>query len=221
MLEVKGKAILDHIIGKLESIGAINEIIIVTNSKFIAKFRRWKKEARGKKKITLIDDLTKNNADRLGAIGDVNFVINKRKITEDVLVIGGDNLFNAGLEKFLEEAVQKKPAASIGVYRLKYLKDASRYGVVKLGRNKKVIQFEEKPKKPKSLLVAMCLYFIPQARLSLIGDYLKMRKKTDATGNYIDWLKERVDTFGFIFHGSWYDIGDFKYLTEARDNFSN
>lgn len=168
----------------------------------------------------MVDDLTKSNADRLGAIGDINFVIKKKNIKEDVLVIGGDNLFNAGLTRFLEFATQKKPAATIGVYKLKALKDACRYGVVKLDSADKVANFEEKPKKPKSQLVAMCLYFIPSARLSLVRDYLKIRKKTDATGNYIDWLKERVDTFGFIFHGSWYDIGDFKYLTAARNNFA-
>ncbi len=164
--------------------------------------------------------MTQSNADRLGAIGDINFVINKKKIKEDILVIGGDNLFNAGLKKFLGFAIQKKPAATIGVYKLKSLKDACRYGVVKLDRANKVTHFEEKPKKPKSQLVAMCLYFIPSVRLNLIRDYLVTRKKADATGNYIDWLKDRVDTFGFIFHGSWYDIGDIKYLTAARNNFA-
>ena len=168
-----------------------------------------------------MDDLTKTNADRLGAIGDVDFAINKREIREDLLVIGGDNLFSGGLTRFLKFAGQKKPAATIGLYKLKELKDASRYGVVRLDSDNQVIHFAEKPKHPKSKLVAMCLYFIPKERLSLIRDYLKIRKRTDATGNYIDWLKERVDTFGFIFHGYWYDIGDFKYLTAARNNFAN
>ena len=118
-------------------------------------------------------------------------------------------------------AGQKKPAATIGLYKLKELKDASRYGVVRLDRDDKVIHFEEKPKHPKSKLVAMCLYYIPAGRLSLIKDYMKIGKKADATGNYIDWLKDRIDTYGFVFHGYWYDIGDFKYLTAARNNFAN
>ena len=41
-----------------------------------------------------------------------------------------------------------------------------------------------------------------------------------ATGNYIDWLKDRTDTFGFIFKGLWFDIGDFKYLNAAKSNFA-
>ena len=168
----------------------------------------------------MVDDLTKSNSDRLGAIGDVNFAINKKRINNDILVIGGDNLFSAGLENFLSFADKKKPAATIGVYKLKEFKEASRYGVVKLDRDKRVIDFKEKPKQPESKLVAMCLYFIPAGCLGLIKEYMKIRNKADATGNYIGWLKNRVDTFGFIFQGSWYDIGDFKYLTAAKDNFA-
>lgn len=204
----------------MEAVKQIDEIIIVTNSKFIGKFRQWKKSAKTKKNIILVDDLTKSNSDRLGAIGDVNFVINKKRLSEDALVIGGDNLFSAGIKNFLSFAEKKKPAATIGVYKLKELKEASRYGVVRIDRSRKVVDFKEKPKHPASRLVAMCLYYIPAQCLGLIKDYMKIRNKADATGNYIDWLKERVDTYGFIFQGSWYDIGDFKYLTAAKDNFA-
>lgn len=220
LLKVKGRPILDYIVNKLEAIKQIDEIIVVTNSKFITRFRQWKRLSRIKKKLTLVDDLTRSNADRLGAIGDVNFAVNKKRVNDDILVIGGDNLFNAGLKNFLSFAGSNQPAATIGVYKLQELKEASRYGVVKLDGNKRVVDFQEKPKHPESRLVAMCLYYIPAGCLGLIKDYMKIRNKADATGNYIDWLKDRVDTYGFIFRGSWYDIGDFKYLTAAKDSFS-
>ncbi|MDD5196074.1 MAG: nucleotidyltransferase family protein [Candidatus Omnitrophota bacterium] len=220
LLEVKRRPILDYIINKLEKVRAVDEIIVVTNSKFMAKFREWKKPLKVKKPVVLVDDLTRSNTDRLGAIGDMAFVIRKKRIQEDILVIGGDNLFSGGLTKFVNFAVSKSPAATIGLYRLGNLKDASSYGVAKLDGSKRVVYFEEKPAKPKSRLVAMCLYYIPAARLRLIEEYLKIAKKADATGNYIDWLKSRMDTYGFIFQGSWYDIGDFKYLTRAKKYFA-
>jgi glucose-1-phosphate thymidylyltransferase len=220
LLRVKNKPILEYIIEKLEAADKANEIFVVTNSKFIAKFRQWKKTFKSKARVTLVDDRTKSNVDRLGAIGDVNFVINKKRVKEDVLVIGGDNLFSGSLSKFLKFARNNKPAATIGLYKLKNLKDASRYGVAKLDKDNRVVYFEEKPKKPKSRLVAMCLYYIPFECLGLIKEYIRVQKKADATGNYIDWLKDKIKTFGFVFKGSWYDIGDFKYLNEAKNNFA-
>jgi glucose-1-phosphate thymidylyltransferase len=220
LLEVKSRPIIDYIVDKLESVPAVDGIIVVTNSKFIAKFRKWKKTLKIKKPVLLVDDLTKSNTDRLGAIGDIAFVIRKQRVQEDILVIGGDNLFSGGLIKFVDFAVSKKPAATIGLYKLGDLQDASNYGVAKLDRRKRVVYFEEKPAKPRSKLVAMCLYYIPAGCLKLIKEYLKIGRKADATGNYIDWLKSRMDTYGFIFQGSWYDIGDFKYLTRAKKYFA-
>ncbi len=247
LLEVKEKPIINYIIDKLKSVPDLNEIYIVTNNKFINIFKKWSKTLKTSKKITLVNDLTKTNQDRLGAIGDINFVIAKHRIKEDLLVIGGDNLFSGSLKSFLDESKKKIPATSIGVYHLKNKKDASRYGVVKLDKNNKIIDFAEKPDKPKSNFVAMCLYYIPNNNLNLISEYIKngathrleskvfvsaeylsgdkprkcKKIKTDATGNYIDWLKDKTDVYGYVFKGSWFDIGDYKYLNAAKKNFAN
>ena len=221
LLEVKGKPIIDYIINKLKPVSAIDEIYIVTNSKFIFNFRKWAKSIKCLKKITLVDDLTKNNQDRLGAIGDINFVIKRQKVKDDLLVIGGDNLFSGSLKGLLDFSKKNIPAASIGLFRLKQKKDACRYGVVKLDNQKRVINFQEKPAKPESNMVAMCLYYIPKVYLSLIEEYVRGKnKKADATGSYIAWLKDKIDVYGYVFSGSWFDIGDYKYLNAAKNNFA-
>ena len=220
LLEVKGRPIIDYIINKLELVGSINEIYIVTNSKFIADFRKWAKTVKSPKKIVLVDDLTKDNQDRLGAIGDINFTINKKKVQEDLLVVGGDNLFSGSLQGFLDTAKKNIAPASLGLYRLKRKIDASRYGVVKLDKLKRVISFQEKPKHPESNLVAMCLYYLSKNYLNLISAYLRDEKReSDATGSYIAWLKDKVDVYGYVFSGSWFDIGDYKYLNTAKKVF--
>jgi glucose-1-phosphate thymidylyltransferase len=220
LLEVKGRPIIDYIIKKLAAVRAIDEIYVVTNSKFIADFRKWSKTISSPKKITLVDDLTKNNQDRLGAIGDINFVIAKKKIRQDLLVVGGDNLFSGSLQRFLEVSRKDTASTSLGLYRLKRQKDASRYGVVKLDKLNRVVSFMEKPEYPDSNLVAMCLYYISKNSLNLIKAYLQEKKgKTDATGSYIAWLKDRSVVYGHVFSGSWFDIGDTKYLNAAKETF--
>ncbi|MFH1190580.1 MAG: nucleotidyltransferase family protein [Candidatus Omnitrophota bacterium] len=220
LLEVKGKPIINYIVDKLGLVNGVDEIYIVTNSKFMPDFRKWAKTVKSSKKITLVNDLTKNNQDRLGAIGDIRFVINKQKIREDLLVVGGDNLFSGSLQGFLDAAKRNVACASLGLFRLKRKKDASRYGVVKLDKLKKVISFQEKPEHPESSLVAMCLYYIPKNRLNLINVYMREeKKKADATGSYIAWLKDKVDVYGYVFSGSWFDIGDYKYFNTAKETF--
>jgi glucose-1-phosphate thymidylyltransferase len=221
LLEIKGRPIINYIIDKISSVKEVNEIYVVTNSKFIGTFRRWAKTIKSAKKITLVDDLTKNNRDRLGSMGDIDFLITRKKIKDDLLVVGGDNLFNGSLKGFLGAAKKNIPDVSIGVYRLKQKKDASRYGVVKLDTHKKVISFQEKPRQPQSSLVAMCLYFIPKACLGLVKEYIRGSKnKIDAAGGYIAWLKDRADVYGYVFEGFWFDIGDYKYLNAAKERFA-
>jgi len=221
LLEVKGRPIINYIIDKLGLVSGISEIYVVTNSKFISDFRKWAKTVSSSKKITLVDDLTKNNQDRLGAIGDIQFVIKKKKIQEDLLVVGGDNLFSGSLQGFLDTAKKNIAPTSLGLYRLKRKNDASRYGVVKLDKLKRVISFKEKPKHPESNLVAMCLYYISKNYLNFINVYMQEEKrKADATGSYIAWLKTKVDVYGYVFSGSWFDIGDYKYLNTAKETFA-
>jgi len=221
LLEVNKKPIIDYIIKKLNAVKQINEIIVVTNNRFFANFVEWSKTAKTKKKLTLVNDLTKDNQSRLGALGDINFIVSKKRFTEDLLVIGGDNLFSQGLKGFLDFSLKKYPAPAVGLYKLKNKADASRYGVVKLERNGLISEFAEKPDKPASNLVAMCLYFIPRDSLGLVKQYMcSTRKQNDATGGYISWLKDKVQVYGFVFSGKWFDIGDHKYLNAANKSLA-
>jgi len=221
LLPVGKKPIINYIIDKLNRLEEIDEIIVVTNSKFISAFKRWKSRLKTAKKLSIIDDLTGDESDRRGAIGDMYFAISKKKISSDLLVIGGDNLFDEGLADFVGFAREKKYSPVIGIYDIKDRKKTSKYGVVKLDRQGRITDFREKPSHSRSTLVAMCLYYFPKGKLKLVGNYLKIKKnKKDATGFYINWLRKQVTVYGFIFDQRWYDIGDFVFYRQAQRKFS-
>lgn len=221
LLLVNDKPIINYIVEKLEAIKPIDEIIVVTNSKFISRFRKWAKNLRSYKRISLVDDFTKDLNDRRGAIGDMNFAISKKNIDNDLLVIGGDNLFEGDLRDFFIFAKAHKSDPVIGVYKIKNKQEARKYGVIKLDRKNKIIDFTEKPHKPQSNLVAMCVYYFPRQRLNLLKEYLNNNMNgQDATGFYIDWLRKKVSVYGFVFGGHWYDIGDYKFYNEAKEEFA-
>ncbi len=219
LLKVAKRPIIDYIIDKLTALDEIDEIFVVTNSKFMPQFKKWHKLLKCRKRISLIDDLTKSLDDRRGAIGDMNFAINKKRIKDDILVIGGDNLFSGNLKELLSFAKGNHNPV-IGAFNIKDLRQARKYGVIKLDRENKVVDFKEKPQNPKSTLIAMCLYYFPKNKLGLVKEYIKSKRdKHDATGFYIDWLSKKAAVYGYVFQGVWYDIGDHEFYRQARRRF--
>jgi len=221
LLKVGSKYIIDYAIEKLNSLDEVDEIIVVTNTKFVRHFKKWAAHVKTPKPICVVDDLSKTLADRRGAIGDMSFAVSKKRIKDDLLVIGGDNLFDGGLKGFLKYALSLEGSPLLGVYKLKSKKEGKKYGIVVLDKKNRIIDFQEKPQHPESKLAAMCLYYFPKKKVKLIKSYLSGKSsKTDATGFYIDWLRKKGKVYGFVFKGKWYDIGDFKYLNQAKRMFN-
>lgn len=218
LLPVAGKPIIDHIAAKIETLGGVEEMIVVTNSKFAGLFEKWAGARKEGVPVSVVDDLTSTPEQRRGAIGDIHFVVGKKKPADDLLVIGGDNLFDSGLEEFSKFAVLKSPFVTIGAYDIKDRKKAGKYGVVSLDAGR-VSDFQEKPAHPVSALVGMCLYHLPASKLKLVDEYLKEGNKKDAVGFFIEWLRQKEDVFCFVFGGRWYDIGHHDSYKEADAHF--
>jgi len=216
LLEVAGKTVIGYIFDLIEPLKEVDEVFIVTNKKFYQNFEDWKQNFSSSKKITVIDDGTTSNETRLGATGDIEFVIGKESISDDLLVLAGDNLFKADLSIFINFCISKKPSITIGLYDIKDLILAASYGIVSIDKNNKIINFKEKPANPASTLAAMCLYFFPKERLSIMKRYMGMDNAKDAPGYFLEWLYKRESVFGYVFKDKkWFDIGDKKSLEEA------
>jgi len=218
LLKIGNKFVLEFILEKIKKIKNIEETILVSNNKFFFLFDKWVKE-HNLNGIKIINDLTNSEEERLGALGDLDFVIQKNKINTDILLIAGDNLFDFSLKYFVKTA-QKKYCISIGIYDIKDRDKAKRFGVVEIDSRNYVIKFVEKPEKPFSTLVGIGIYFIPANKLKLIKEYLKKKYSHDALGHFMEYLlkkKERI--YGYRFNGRWFDIGDRKAYREAKNYF--
>jgi len=219
LLPVGEKPMIDYIMDKLEPLSEIDEVYVVTNNRFYKHFEEWRSNHSSSKKMTIINDKTLTNDDRLGAIGDIQLVLDEAKIDEDLLVIAGDNLFVFKMGDFIDFAKKNAPNFSIVLHNIGSREEARRYGVVKVDENKKLIKFTEKPQEPESTLVAICLYYFPKEKLSRVGEYLKQSKHKDAPGNYISWLVQNDNVYGFIFDDEWYDIGDKNIYEKIKDTY--
>ena len=221
LLEINKKPLLGYIFDRVGNIEGLNEVLLVTNDKFNDAFGLWSKcQGAFRHPITIINDKTKTPEDRLGSIGDIDFVLKCAKVDDDLLVIGSDNLFDFNIEDYVRFARERAPSVTVGLYDIHDRKEATKFGVVELGKGGKIASFEEKPQTPKSSLVAMCFYYLPENSLGLIGKYLLESKKADKAGDYISWLCRKKDVYGFKFTGKWYDIGSVEAYHEAQKNFN-
>ncbi len=222
LIKVKGKPILEWILIKLNKVKDLTQVFIVSNEKFYQHFVNWVENNSSKFNFELIvlNDGTKSNEDRLGAVGDIFFTVNEKKINEDLLVIAGDNLFEFSLKELVNFGLEKKAS----VVALKYFENksflANKFGVVELSESKKIISFEEKPKNPKSNFGATACYYFIKKDLQKLIQFINSGESFDNSGDFVKYLVKNSQVFGFVFESNWFDIGSKEALEKARREFN-
>ena len=212
LLPVGGRPMMDWLVDKLAEVDEIDAIHVVTNARFAADFERW---AEGRD-VVVHDDGTRTNDDRLGAIGDVRFTIERAGLEDDdLLVIAGDNLFDFSLGDYVSWWRGKGVASAVAVYDVRDRELAKQMGIVALDGDQHVVSFVEKPDDPASTLAATAAYIYHREHVPLVARYLDGGNPPDQPGRFIAWLQEREPVHGYRFEGEWYDVGSHEQLLEA------
>jgi Nucleoside-diphosphate-sugar pyrophosphorylase involved in lipopolysaccharide biosynthesis/translation initiation factor 2B, gamma/epsilon subunits (eIF-2Bgamma/eIF-2Bepsilon) len=222
LLPVAGKPMLEHVIDNLATIAAIDHAFIVTNAKFATHFEKW---AAGYSRpnlgfgFTIVNDRSTDDSNKLGAIGDIHLVIGKHEIDEDIIVVGGDNLFSDDLHDFGDYCLSKN-APVTGVYDVGDLEAIKKYNAIDVDDDGCILFFEEKPSQPKSTLTGIALYYYPKSTLPLIEQYIAEGNNPDQPGRLVQWLYPRVAFYTWRVPGLWFDVGSIETLEEANRVFS-
>src|SRR5690625_1267710 len=93
LLKVGEKYILDHIIEKVERVDVIDEVFVITNDKFYADFAKWALGYTGGKSIKVMNDQTTTNDNRLGAIADIQYVIDQVNLRSEERRVGKESRY--------------------------------------------------------------------------------------------------------------------------------
>ena len=214
LLDVGGKTILNHILGKVKDAG-IQQVHLVTNDLFLPQFNAWNKQQHAQ--VHIISDGTRSNEQRLGALRDLQLVVYTTG-ADDIMLIAGDNLFDFELRALIKMS-DKTKCSVVALHDLgEPLKASKKFGVAVLDKKNKIVSFEEKPVKPKSALAATCCYVLRKERVSRLSEYLE-NPLGENPGDFIRWLAEREDVYGFPFTDAWFDIGSFESLDAARAHY--
>jgi glucose-1-phosphate thymidylyltransferase len=223
LLPVAGKPMIDYVLDNLVSpIGGIDRVYVVTNAKFAAPFQAWADDYRAHKaklNFTIVNDGSTDDSNKLGAIGDIHFVLTHERLDDDVIVVAGDNLFSERLDGF-GRFCREKNAPVLALYDVGDLELIKKYSAISLDSEGRITFFEEKPKNPTSTFTGIALYFYPRQTIPLIKQYIAEGNNPDQPGRLVQWLYPRTPVYTWRVPGLWYDIGSKETLEEANRIFA-
>lgn len=211
LLKVKDKTIIDWLIEDLNSLNVIDEYYIVTNHKFIEHFNSWNHY----KNMKVVDDGTMENEKRLGAIKDIELVLDLENINDDLLIVAGDNLLDFSLKNFIEYYKLKSTSCVLRFYQ-DDIEKLRHTGVANIDENDVITDMEEKPKEPKGNYVIPPFYIIRKEDLKYVKQAILDGVNVDAPGSFISYLTKNTRVHAYKMDGNRYDIGNLQSYNDAN-----
>lgn len=216
LLTVGEKTILDWLIDDIDTLGEVDEYVVISNHKFAHHFEKWAAEKT--QKITVVDDMTETNETRLGAVKDIEFAIEKLAIDDDMLVIAGDNVLDFSLTKFITYAREKGTACIMRYYEPEE-KKLLKCGVVTIDENDRVLRMTEKSPTPETHWCCPPFYYYTREDAKLITKGIESGCGTDAPGSFIAWLCTQTAVHAMEMPGSRYDIGNLESYKKVQEEY--
>lgn len=137
---------------------------------------------------------------------------------EYVLVLSGDHIYKMNYDKLLETHEKNQADATIAVIEVP-LDEASRFGIMNTDKDYRIVEFEEKPAKPKSNLASMGIYIFTWKTLKkyLLQDEESTETSHDFGKDIIPkYLEDGKRLVAHPFRGYWKDVGTVTSLWESN-----
>ncbi len=140
--------------------------------------------------------------------------------SDHVLILSGDHIYKMDYNKMLEYHIEKNADCTIAVLEVP-LSEASRFGIMNTDKDNRIMEFEEKPKQPKSTKASMGIYIFKTEKLI---SYLKADNDDPASQNDFgkniipNMLNAKELMVAYPFEGYWKDVGTIDSLWEANQD---
>src|SRR5262249_53525360 len=113
LLPIAERPMLDYLLERIQEAPEMEEVPLVTNHKFADAFEDWAST----RDVIVHDDGTTSEDDRLGAIGDIAFVVDRADLNaDDLLIVAGDNLFDYSVTEYIAWWQTKGDASAVVLY---------------------------------------------------------------------------------------------------------
>ena len=135
-----------------------------------------------------------------------------------VLILSGDHIYKMDYNAMLQYHIRKGADATIAVRPVPW-EEASRFGIMNTDADDNIVEFEEKPKQPKSNKASMGIYIFSWAKLRayLTADEADKTSANDFGKNIIPAMLEAGEVMSaYRFEGYWKDVGTLDSLWDAN-----
>lgn len=166
--------------------------------------------------LTVVNDGTLTNETRLGAIGDIQYVIDQEDVADDLLILASDILFEFELSDFVNFA-KKYNSKALAMYYEDDINQLKRNGTASFDDNDAVTDFIKKPENPSYHYCVPTFYVLKETTLPLIKQYLNEGNNPDVPGNFIPYFILNKKVKAFVFEGKRYDIGTIESYSKVQE----
>lgn len=167
----------------------------------------------------MIDDETSTNETRLGAVKDIQLAVEMLNISDDLLVMAGDNVLDFSLSAFVDFAKEKETSC-VMCHEENELKKQQKTAIITVDDNNLITSYEEKPQEPKGNLAVPPFYCYRSEDVKRIQEALDNGCGYDAPGSFAAWLSKQTPMHAYRMPGKRYDIGDINSYEYVKSVFS-
>ncbi len=147
---------------------------------------------------------------------NLNFI--ERYDPEYVLILSGDHIYKMDYSALIKAHKENNADCTIAVIDVP-IEEASRFGIMNTDDAGRIVEFEEKPKNPKSTNASMGIYLFNR---DVLREYLIRDENTPGSANDFGkniipaMLNDDKRLFAYSFSGYWKDVGTIKSLWDAN-----
>lgn len=217
LLEVAGRPVLDYLLDQILELSGLGTVHVVSNRRYLTAFRDWAEGWRRRiptLALEVHDDGSQSSEDRLGAIGDLRFVLERDPCPGGALVAAGDNIFRFSLVPLWSAFLGDGHSRLLALHEPELAK-LQRTGVLELGDGGRVLRLHEKPLEPPSSWACPSLYGLSGQALREVAPYLSAGGSSDEIGRYVGHLVNLQPVFAVESRGERLHVGSPESLRAA------
>lgn len=218
LIKLGAKSILDWLVSDVDTSCEVSQFVVISNHRYFGHFEDWAGCARYSAPVAVLDDGSTCNENRLGAVRDIQFVIDEIGADDDMMVLAGDNVLDFSLKSFAGY-FRARGDSCIMRYHEPDTRRISRSAAVEVDADDNVLRMEEKPTEPFSNWCVPPFYIYARRDLPLVKAAVDAGCRLDSPGCLAAYMSGATRLRAMEMPGKRYDIGNMESYKKVCETY--